>query len=155
MPDIEGTPNSPLGGSTEGSAPVSRPGTERRVVLLICENSTVSRREVLPVLRSAGYEVIVAEAQVRVLPDLLSKPYAVIVLDISARDGTPYDLCQQLRAGLATPIMLVLRGGARECVLRGFECGADTYVLAPFDPREFEARLRSLTWRSDRTSSPV
>jgi DNA-binding response OmpR family regulator len=44
--------------------------------------------------------------------------------------------------------MLMLRGAARNEVVRDFQAGAHAYVLVPFHPREQLARMDALLRRS-------
>ena len=57
------------------------------------------------------------------------------------------DVCRQVRARSATPIlMLTARGDAMDRVV-GLEMGADDYLPKPFEPRELLARLKAILRR--------
>ena len=57
------------------------------------------------------------------------------------------DVCRQIRARAATPIlMLTARGDAMDRVV-GLEMGADDYLPKPFEPRELLARLKAILRR--------
>ena len=71
----------------------------------------------------------------------------VVVLDLMLPDMDGLDVCRQLRARSAIPIlMLTARGDAMDRVV-GLEMGADDYVPKPFEPRELLARLRAILRR--------
>lgn len=71
----------------------------------------------------------------------------VVVLDLMLPDMDGLDVCRQLRARSAVPIlMLTARGDAMDRVV-GLEMGADDYVPKPFEPRELLARLRAILRR--------
>ena len=71
----------------------------------------------------------------------------VVVLDLMLPDMDGLDVCRQLRARSAIPIlMLTARGDAMDRVV-GLERGADDYVPKPFEPRELLARLRAILRR--------
>jgi DNA-binding response OmpR family regulator len=57
------------------------------------------------------------------------------------------EVCRQVRARAATPIlMLTARGDAMDRVI-GLEMGADDYLPKPFEPRELLARLKAILRR--------
>ena len=71
--------------------------------------------------------------------------FDVIVLDVLLPGGTGFDLCRHLRAGgVRTPILMLTARGAVEDRVFGLDCGADDYLIKPFDFRELLARVRAL-----------
>jgi two-component system, OmpR family, catabolic regulation response regulator CreB len=69
------------------------------------------------------------------------------ILDVGLPDGNGLDLCRELRAADAAPVlMLSARGEEMDRVL-GLELGADDYVTKPFSPRELVARIKALLRR--------
>jgi two-component system, OmpR family, response regulator len=79
---------------------------------------------------------------------LAAKPFSLVVLDLMlpAEDGL--SLCRQLRARSQLPVlMLTARGEAVDRIV-GLEMGADDYLPKPFDPRELQARIRSVLRRA-------
>lgn len=75
--------------------------------------------------------------------------YDVIVLDIMLplKDGLA--VCSDLRSsGLQTPILMLTARDAVEDRIVGLDCGADDYLIKPFDFRELLARLRALLRRN-------
>jgi two-component system OmpR family response regulator len=72
----------------------------------------------------------------------------LVVLDIMLPGDDGLELCRQLRARSALPvIMLTARGDATDRIV-GLELGADDYLAKPFDPRELLARIRATLRRS-------
>lgn len=145
------------GNQTQGILPESSgeqgpslfPGEIAEGALLLCmsEDLYVTRKELLPTLRATGFEVDLFEVSQHPPPNYTDRPYKMVVLDISNADGAGYEMCTRFRNVLDVPLILVLRGAARNDVLRGYQAGADAYVLAPFDHREFTARMRALLRR--------
>lgn len=127
----------------------------RGLILCVSENLPVARRELVPMLVGAGYEVELIEAKPGKAPEVAAKPYRLIVVDVNQPNGSGYDVCMRTRSRSTLPMMLVLRGGARNDVLRCFEAGADAYVMSPFDPREFLARVGALLRRQQARVSPA
>lgn len=77
----------------------------------------------------------------------------VALVDISLPDGSGLDLCRRVREGTFGRstmglIVLTARGADRDRV-RGFERGADDYVVKPFHYPELLARIKALSARLD------
>jgi DNA-binding response OmpR family regulator len=99
-------------------------------------------------LGGAGFRVAVAARGDRAMELLAGGEYAAVVLDLSLPDMDGLDICRQLRAKSATPVlMLTARGDATDRIV-GLELGADDYLPKPFQPRELLARLRAILRRS-------
>ena len=100
-------------------------------------------------LQKEGYKVTVAydgqagiDAFERETPDL-------IVLDIMMPRKDGWEVLKQIRKTSAVPvIMLTAKGETFDKVL-GLELGADDYIVKPFDPKEFIARIKAVTRRAN------
>ena len=66
-------------------------------------------------------------------------------------DGDGIEVCRQLRAWSAMPILVLSAVGDEDQKVRALEAGADDYVTKPFGPRELVARLRALMRRAGAT----
>src|SRR5262247_1080440 len=105
-------------------------------------------------LGEAGFRVARAASGSSGLAMHSRDAFDAIVLDLMLPDMDGLDVCRQVRARAATPIlMLTARGDAMDRVV-GLEMGADDYLPKPFEPRELLARLKAIlrrgrTGRSD------
>ena len=125
------------------------PETQPEALLLcFCENVLLARLDIDQALKGSGFTVDYVEADSRRMPDLANKPYRLLLFDIRSKADVGFQSCAMIRSRTDLPIMLILRGGARSEVMRGYQAGADAYMLVPFDPREFAARLNGLLRRS-------
>lgn len=71
----------------------------------------------------------------------------LILLDLMLPGIDGYQVCREIRAKSATPIiMLSAKGEVFDKVL-GLELGADDYILKPFDSKELVARVRAVLRR--------
>jgi DNA-binding response OmpR family regulator len=121
------------------------------VRVLIVEDEASIRRGLSDVLRFRGCEVAVAENGVEGLRLGISERWDLIVLDIMLPELDGFRVCQQLRAANRTmPILMLTAKGDEDDVVRGFEAGANDYVIKPFGVRELTARLDALLRRSPR-----
>lgn len=75
--------------------------------------------------------------------------YDVIILDIMLPEIDGYGVAKLLRdKGINTPIIMLTALGELENKLRGFEIGADDYIVKPFDVQELIARINAIGRRA-------
>jgi DNA-binding response OmpR family regulator len=86
---------------------------------------------------------------------LTSEEYAAVVLDIGLPQQDGLTLLQSVREkGLRTPVLILTARDGKLDKLKGFNLGADDYVIKPIDMEELAARLRALIRRSAGRASP-
>lgn len=74
--------------------------------------------------------------------------YDVILIDIMIPRKSGFSLCKCIRAFNPTvPIMMLTALDSTEDKLRGFDAGADDYLVKPFEFQELLARIRALLRR--------
>jgi two-component system phosphate regulon response regulator OmpR len=116
--------------------------------LLLIEDDTRLAEMVQDYLGAAGFRVERAADAARGLALAARDSFDAIILDLMLPDMDGLDVCRKIRAGAATPIlMLTARGDAMDRII-GLEIGADDYLPKPFEPRELLARLRAILRRS-------
>ncbi|MCR9118900.1 MAG: response regulator transcription factor [bacterium] len=80
---------------------------------------------------------------------------ALVVLDIMLPGMSGYDVCEKLRAqGLQMPVLILSARTLAEDRARGFDVGADQYMLKPFDLRELLSRVKNLLVRTGGAPTP-
>jgi DNA-binding response OmpR family regulator len=83
-------------------------------------------------------------------------PPAIVVLDRTLPDGDGADFCGALRRfGLSAPVLMLTARDGLEDKLRGFEAGADDYLVKPFEFDELLARLAALRRRLAAAPEPL
>lgn len=73
---------------------------------------------------------------------------AIIVLDVGLPDGNGFDLAAEIRQGRDCGIIMLTALGDSDDRIRGFESGADIYLVKGSTLREIEAAIRSLLRRT-------
>jgi DNA-binding response OmpR family regulator len=115
--------------------------------LLLIEDDARLAEMVRDYLSEAGFRVSHAATGAAGLTLHGREPFDAIVLDLMLPDMDGLDVCRQVRARAATPIlMLTARGDAMDRIV-GLEMGADDYLPKPFEPRELLARLKAILRR--------
>ena len=80
---------------------------------------------------------------------LTSEEYAAVVLDLGLPKQDGLALLQAARnKGVHTPVLILTARDSKLDKLKGFNMGADDYVIKPIDMEELAARLRALIRRS-------
>ncbi|HEY3453404.1 MAG TPA: response regulator transcription factor [Bryobacteraceae bacterium] len=100
-------------------------------------------------LEAEGYQVEVVETGEEALERLSAEPeFDVVILDVMLPGKNGFEVIAEMRrTGLFIPtLMLTARGHAQD-VLRGFEAGADDYLMKPFELAILIARIHGLLRR--------
>ncbi len=98
-------------------------------------------------LRSAGFEVLVANDGEAALKMVAEHRPDLVLLDVMMPKRNGYEVCQRLRArpewrGIKI-IMLSAKGRSAE-VEKGLSLGADLYVVKPFSNAELMTKVHAL-----------
>ncbi|UCD80085.1 MAG: response regulator transcription factor [Desulfobacterales bacterium] len=98
-----------------------------------------------------GYEVLTALDGRTCLQLAREQRPDLIILDLNLPDIDGIKACQIMRREFDFPIiMLTARDGVSDKVL-GLECGADDYIVKPFNFLELSARIKSIFKRVERS----
>lgn len=100
-------------------------------------------------LAKEGYEVDCATDADECLQRVADSVPDAIILDVMLPSGSGIDVCRGIHELYAKlPILLLTARAAEADRLRGFDAGADDYLVKPFSMRELMARVRALLRRS-------
>lgn len=72
---------------------------------------------------------------------------SLVVLDLGLPDAPGLDVCRELRAWSAVPILVLSARHADHEKVALLDAGADDYVTKPFSPAELRARVRAIMRR--------
>lgn len=99
-------------------------------------------------LKKEGFAVQTAGDADECLGRMRSDPPDLLVLDVMLPSGSGLDVCRRVhREHKGVPVLLLTARAAEGDRLRGFEAGADDYVVKPFSMRELMARVHALLRR--------
>ena len=98
-----------------------------------------------------GYEILTASDGHSCLQMAREQRPDLVILDLNLPDIDGIKACQIMRREYDFPIiMLTAREGVSDKVL-GLECGADDYIVKPFNSLELSARIKSILKRVERS----
>ncbi len=125
-----------------------------RRVLVVDDEANI--RDVLRhYLESAGFVVAEAIDGADALRVAATQPPDLVVLDLMLPGMDGLEVCRQLRARSAVPILMLTARGEEGDKLSGFSIGADDYVTKPFSPREVVMRVQAIMRRIEATTVPA
>nr|MBN1229937.1 response regulator transcription factor [Anaerolineae bacterium] len=117
--------------------------------ILIIDDDPDTQEYLLPVLQSAGYEVIPALSGPEALDRLMRSDPDLVILDIRLPHMDGWEICQRIRAISKIPILMVTAAAQDDQdIVRGLNLGADDYLLKPLRPDVLVARIQALLRRS-------
>lgn len=100
-------------------------------------------------IAQSGYFVDTASDGKEGLTKALNNSYDLIILDVMMPKMNGFDVCKNIRqAKLAIPILMLTAKGTIDDKTVGFNCGADDYLVKPFDIQEVLLRIRVLLRRN-------
>jgi len=122
--------------------------------ILLVEDERTIRDAVTAYLEREGYWVTAVADGAEALEQVGRKAFDLVVLDLNLPKVTGEEVCRRIRDNSDVPIIMLTAKGAEEERIRGFEIGADDYLVKPFSPRELIARVRALIRRAHAESDP-
>ncbi|MBI2380542.1 MAG: EAL domain-containing protein [Gammaproteobacteria bacterium] len=113
--------------------------------ILVVEDSPTQALQLQSLLEAHGCRVTVARNGVRALERVAEEQPTIIISDVVMPEMDGYTLCQRLKSAPATqhiPLILVTTLSDARDVVRGLVCGADNFIIKPYDERFLLSRVR-------------
>jgi two-component system copper resistance phosphate regulon response regulator CusR len=116
--------------------------------ILLVEDEPAAAHVLAKGLREQSYAVDVAVDGEAAIFQAGTTDYDAVILDVMLPIVDGFAVCRTIRdSGCAVPILMVTARDAIEARIEGLDCGADDYLVKPFDFGELLARLRALIRR--------
>jgi DNA-binding response OmpR family regulator len=115
--------------------------------VLLADDSELIHKHTTPILKGAGYEVLTAWNGAEALELFRRERPDLVLTDVEMPELNGYDLCRAIKDGEATstvPVVICSSLGEASDLERGFDAGADDYLVKPVVAEELVSRLHSL-----------
>lgn len=99
--------------------------------VIIVEDDVLLNRALCKAFVNAGYDSAGAMS-IREAKNLLEDGAALMIIDIGLPDGEGFTLCRHVRESGDLPVIFLTARDDETDMLRGFDCGADDYLVKPF-----------------------
>lgn len=115
--------------------------------ILVVEDEPKAGEYLRKGLTESGFVVDLAVTGTDGLHMALAEPYDLIVLDVMLPGMDGWQVVQELRKSLETPVLFLTARDDVEDRIKGLELGADDYLVKPFAFAELVTRIRTLLRR--------
>ncbi|CAG7643431.1 response regulator transcription factor [Paenibacillus allorhizosphaerae] len=115
--------------------------------ILIADDDPHIRELVQHFLTREGYQVLEAADGAEALERLETDWADLAVIDVMMPNMDGWQLCRELREHYDMPVLMLTAKGETRDKVKGFDLGAEDYLVKPFDPPELIVRVRALLKR--------
>jgi DNA-binding response OmpR family regulator len=106
-------------------------------------------------LEKTGYHVICAYNGQAALAAFDQFAPDLVLLDLMLPDLSGEAVCQAIRKKSRVPVIMLTAKAEEEDLIKGFNLGADDYVIKPFSPRQLLARIQAILRRVSEETFPL
>lgn len=121
--------------------------------LLIVDDDAHIRELLKFFLKKEGFDLYEASDGVEAMALLEKQKIDLAIIDIMMPNMDGWQLCQEIRDYSDIPILMVTAKGETSQKVKGFNLGADDYLVKPFEPIELVMRVKALLKRYNLTIS--
>jgi len=119
-----------------------------KLPILIVEDDENLRLTLADILEGEGYSVRQAASLETAYKHVGEQQFLLIVLDLMLPDGDGYGFCKTIRdSGKSVPILMLTARSLEDDLVKGFDVGADDYLVKPYRVNELLVRVRALLKR--------
>jgi two-component system, sensor histidine kinase and response regulator len=115
-------------------------------VILLVDDNPRNLQVLGKLLQEKKYEIEFAVNGEATLEWLKIKQFDLILLDLNMPGMNGFEVCKRIRSDkemCEVPIIFLSAESERDSILKGFEVGAQDFVIKPFDSRELLARVKT------------
>lgn len=104
--------------------------------ILVVEDSATQALQLRHILEKNGYDVSVATNGRQALDHLATRTPMLVISDVVMPMVDGYELCREIKTDGRTrsvPVILLTQLSEPEDVVKGLECGADNFIVKPYE----------------------
>jgi len=143
-----------MGASAAAERGSSAVEEQKPVRVLLVEDDPVLCETLQYNLQRERLQVLVANDAENALKLFHQHQPHLLILDVMLPGRSGFDLCRIIRQHSQTPVLFLTARAGEEDKIRGFELGADDYIVKPFSVAELIARVRSVLRRAQPPAPP-
>jgi DNA-binding response OmpR family regulator len=135
---------------TEAPASDTRASALTGLSVLVAEDDTMQAANIKQRLSREGLNVEVVDNGKSAIDALMRKSYALVILDVRMPVLDGFAVLQRIRAEAFTkrlPVIMLTAMGSESEIIKGYDLGADDYILKPYSAIQLVARVKSLLKR--------
>lgn len=129
--------------------------SERAPVVIVVEDDADLLDSVRVFLRAEGFDVRGVGGGRELEAAWRKRPCDILVLDVNLPDDSGFAVAARMRAVSPVGIIMMTARSTVDDRISGLECGADSFLVKPVEPRELVAAIRSLARRLAVDPSPA
>ena len=120
-----------------------------RLKVLVVDDEERMRKLISDFLKIKGYETVEAgDGEEAIDVFFADKEIALIILDVMMPKMDGWEVLKTVREHSKVPVIMLTARTEETDELKGFEYGADEYILKPFSPKILVARVEAILRRS-------
>lgn len=117
--------------------------------ILMIEDDLAIGQALLSVFQDEGHSAVWLRLAADAAARIHHEAFDAVVLDLGLPDADGNELLRSLRAdGVRLPVLIISARDSLSDRLKGFDLGADDYLIKPFEIPELLVRLRAIVRRS-------
>jgi DNA-binding response OmpR family regulator len=117
------------------------------VSVLIVEDSPTQLAQLQRTLQGRGYEVFAAKNGMEAIETLRTQQPTLVISDVVMPEMDGYELCARIKADeklKELPVILLTSLANPKELIKGLKCGADSFIVKPYENASLVARIESL-----------
>jgi len=121
--------------------------TRAKKLIILADDSPLIHRHTVPILEDDGYDVVSAHDGAEAIELARAHTPDLVITDVEMPKLDGYGVCKALKGDPATahvPVLICSTLGEAADLERGFDAGADDYLVKPVIPEELSTRVRAL-----------
>ncbi len=117
------------------------------VEILVVEDSPIQAEQLKYILEKRGFHVSSAVDGREALDQLKIRVPGIVISDVKMPGMDGYELCRRIRSDLQLgdlPVILVTSLSDPKDVIKGLKCGANNFIVKPYDEKYLVSRINYL-----------